>query len=302
MNTASIAEKARYLKLSALTLSEGMRTGAFRSCFRGSGMEFDGVREYEAGDDIRSIDWNVTARTGNPFIKLYREERELTVFLVVDDSLSMTTGTASVSRKQMALETCALLAFAAEYNSSPIGSVVFDGIVGRVFKPRTGHDHLLSLLRDIEQRKRLVRGSALSAAIAGASQVLRTRSLVVIISDFRSAGYEKSLGILSRRHDVLAIRLTAPTDGKLPQAGYLSFRDPESGHHEEYPTNSSSFRSYWEREARESITRWEHQCVRLGASPLLISVEDDPGAVLTRFFSGRRGSVSWNDSSLGDGL
>ncbi|HHU36260.1 MAG TPA: DUF58 domain-containing protein [Treponema sp.] len=302
MDTSRIAEKARYLKLSAFTLSEGMRTGAFRSCFRGSGMEFDGVREYEPGDDIRSIDWNVTARTGNPFIKLYREERELTVFLVVDDSLSMITGTAGVSRKETALEACALLAFASEYNASPFGSVVFDGAVGRVFKPRTGRDHVLSLLSDLEQRKRIEKGSVLSAAISGASRVLRARALVVIVSDFRSAGYEKSLGILSRRHDVLAIRITSPSDSILPNTGYLSFRDPESGHQEEYPTGSPAFRSYWEREAQESITRWEYRCLRLGAFPLIMTTEDDPGAVLTQFFSGRRRSASRNTTFLGDGV
>ncbi len=302
MNTIRLAEKARYLKLTALTLSEGMRTGSFRSCFRGQGMEFDGVREYERGDDIRAIDWNVTARSGKPYVKLYREERELTVFLVADDSLSMTTGTRTRTRKDAALETCALLAFASEYNASPIGSVVFDGSVGRLFKPRTGRDHVMSLLGDFEQRKRIRAGSVLDSAIAGASRILRSRALVVIVSDFRSAGYEKSLGILSRRHDVLAIRITAPFDSGLPYAGYLSFCDPESNLVREYPTSSASFRAFWERDHREAVSRWEQRCLRLGISPLVMPLEEDVGMVLTRFFSGRRTAGYGRQGGEGDRL
>ncbi len=300
MNSVSISEKARYLKLAAFNLSEGMRTGSFRSCFRGQGMEFDGVREYAAGDDIRSIDWNVTARSGKPFVKMYREERELTVFLVVDDSLSMTTGTADRSRREAALEASALLAFACEYNASPVGSVVFDGSVGRVFKPRTGRDHLMSMLSDLERRERVSTGSALAGAIGGASRVLRSRALVVIISDFRASGYEKEFGILSRRHDVLAVRVTASCDTRLPSAGFLSFRDPESAFIRDYPTSSRAFRLYWERENREAITRWEQRCLRLGVSPLILPVEQDTGMVLARFFSGRRSSVIQRHIIAGD--
>jgi len=300
MNTSRLAEKARYLKLTALTLSEGMRTGSFRSCFRGQGMEFDGVREYESGDDIRSIDWNVTARSGRAFIKLYREERELTVFLVVDDSLSMTTGSPSVSRRDVAIEAAALLAFASEYNASPVGSVVFDGAVGRVFKPRGGRDHILSLLGDLEQRSRITTGSALSGALAGASRVLRSRALVIVLSDFRTGGYEKALGMLSRKHDVLAVRISSAQDARLPQAGYLSFRDPETGTVRDYPTSSAAFRTSWERENREAVSRWEQHCLRLGVAPLVIQAEEDVGTQLVSFFSGRYSFTKQRHAGHGD--
>jgi len=264
-----------------------MRTGGFRSCFRGQGMEFDGVREYERGDDIRSIDWNVTARSGKPFVKMYREERELTVFLVVDNSLSMGTGPGSVSRREKALETAALIAFAAEQNASPVGSVMYDGISGKVFKPRSGKDQVLTILSSLEHGSDPVRGSVLGSALAGASRVLRSRSLVVIISDFRTAGYEKALGILSRRHDVLAVRITSPMDAELPRAGYIPFFDPETGVTASLPTGSAAFRETWAREHRESVSRWEHVCLRRGVSPLLLSTEDDAVRVLSRFFSER---------------
>lgn len=288
MNASYIADRARYLKLAAISISEGMRTGGFRSCFRGQGMEFDGVREYERGDDIRSIDWNVTARQVKPFVKMYREERELTVFLVVDASLSMDTGPGTVSRREKALETAALIAFAAEQNASPVGSVAFDGVSGKVFKPRAGKDQVLAILGSLDNRKKSVRGSALGNALSGAARVLRSRSLVVVVSDFRSAGYEKSLGILSRRHDVLAIRISSPVDAALPSAGFIPFYDPETGIHASLPTGSPSFRDYWKKENAESVTRWEHICLRRGVSPLIISTEDDAVRKLSMFFSGRR--------------
>jgi len=288
MNTSYIADRARYLKLAAISISEGMRTGGFRSCFRGQGIEFDGVREYERGDDIRSIDWNVTARSGKAFVKMYREERELTVFLVVDDSLSMTTGPGSVSRREKALEAAALIAFAAEQNASPVGMVMFDGVSGKVFKPRSGRDQVLSILTSLDRRERPIAGSVLGSALAGASRVLRSRSLVVIISDFRTTGYEKALGILSRRHDVLAVRIISPADNELPKAGYVPFVDPESGIRASFPTGSAAFREHWARENRESVSRWEHVCVRRGVSSLLLSTEDDAVRELSRFFSGRK--------------
>ena len=155
---------------------------------------------------------------------MYREERELTVFLVVDDSLSMTTGPGSVSRREKALEAAALIAFAAEQNASPVGMVMFDGVSGKVFKPRSGRDQVLSILTSLDRREKPVAGSVLGSALAGASRVLRSRSLVVIISDFRTTGYEKALGILSRRHDVLAVRVISPADSELPNAGYVPLR------------------------------------------------------------------------------
>lgn len=287
MNVSYISDRAQYLKLAAITISEGMRTGGFRSCFRGQGMEFDGVREYERGDDIRSIDWNVTARNGKPFVKMYREERELTVFLVVDASLSMDTGPGKISRREQALETAALVAFAAEQNASPVGSVVFDGISGKVFKPHSGKDQILMILSSLTHGDNSIRGSSLGSALAGATQVLRSRSLVVIISDFRTTGYEKALGIMSRKHDVLAIRITSPSDEELPAIGYLPFFDPETGVSASFSTSSAGFRKQWARENRESISHWEYVCQRRGVAPLLLSTEDDALPVLSHFFSER---------------
>ncbi len=288
MSASSIAERARLLKLASLSLSEGMRSGGFRSCFRGQGMEFDAVRAYERGDDIRSIDWNVTARSAHPYVKMFREERELTVFLIFDVSLSMDTNGGTVTKRAKALEAAALLAFAAGHNASPVGAVTFDRQLISVYKPSTSRDQILSILVSLEHDRPSGPGSALSGALAGAARVLRTRSLVVVLSDFRTAGYEKSLALLARRHDVVAARVGSPADSALPVAGLVPFRDPETGIEGLLPTGAAAFRESWEREHREHLARWEQSCLRRGATPLLLSTETDSLRELSAFFAGVR--------------
>lgn len=290
MNTSFLAERARYLRLASLSVSEGMRTGAFQSRFRGQGMEFDAVREYERGDDIRSIDWNVTARSNRAFVKVYREERELTVFLVLDVSHSMGEADAAGSKTGKALEAAALFAFAAEQNASPVGASVFALTSGTAFRPRAGKNHILSMLTSLERscfdRGALGNGSSLSSALAGAARVLRNKSLVVILSDFRLSGYEKNLGLLSRKHDVLACRIVSPFDSVLPECGLLPVRDPENGWESLLSTSHTQFKSLRERDYVESIERWEQICRRRGVFPLLLSTAADTVKELSSFFVG----------------
>lgn len=288
MNTSLLADRARYLKLAALSLSEGMRSGGFRSCFRGQGMEFDAVRAYERGDDIRSIDWNVTARSGHPYVKMFREERELTVFIIFDISLSMETNGGLVPKRAKALEAAALLAFASGHNASPLGAVTFDRQIQTVYKPSTSRDQILSVLVSLENDRASGPGSALAGALAGSSRVLRSRSLVAVLSDFRTAGYEKSLALLARHHDVVAARIESPADSCLPAAGLVPFRDPETGAEALLPTGNPSFREQWEREYRENRSRWEQACLRRGVSPLVLSTEEDTLRELSAFFAGVR--------------
>jgi uncharacterized protein (DUF58 family) len=197
----------------------------------------------------------------------------------------MDTAPGSVSKREKALEAAALIAFASEMNASPVGLVMFDGSSGKVLKPRAGRDQILTILASLDHGNRPCAGSALGGALAGAARVLRSRSLVVVISDFRTTGYEKSLGILSRRHDVLAVRIVSPSDSELPDAGYIQFVDPETGVRASFPTGSASFREHWEREHRESVARWEHVCSRRGVSSLVLSSADDAVRELSRFFS-----------------
>ncbi|ULQ60704.1 DUF58 domain-containing protein [Brucepastera parasyntrophica] len=288
MEKSYIAARAKYLKLAAFSISEGMLSGWFLSRFRGQGMEFDSVREYEPGDDIRFIDRNVTARSGKPFVKIFREERDLTLFLVVDASLSMNSIAGPVSGWEKALETAALLAFAAEQNACPLGAVSFGASVEKIFSPRQGRDYVLTVLSALERTSSGEPGSALANALAGTAKILRSRSLVVIISDFRISGYEKSLGLLARKHDVIAVRITPPASFPFPDSGFLDVADPEMGMHKSFPTGSKTFRSQWERDQKESLMRWKHICLRRNVSPLILSTGDDAVYKFSSFFSDRR--------------
>lgn len=284
----SLIQKASLLHLSAFKIAEGMRSGNFSSIFKGHGVEFTGVREYLRGDDIRSIDWNVTARMGKPFIKMFEEDRELVVFLVVDRSFSMNTGFASKSRLQTASEAAALLAFAAEQNNSPIGAVLFDGQIQFSVSPKSGKNQTMLLIKQLdnmpEEKKA---GSSLASSLQGAYQHLKNRSLVLILSDFRTTGYEKQLAKLAEKHDVIAIRITDISDFQIPKAGYLTFKDPETDKLCRLPTSSSAFQKEWKNTSSKNIERWRTLCLKRGVVPHTLSTNEDIAQNLITFFSAK---------------
>lgn len=282
----SLVKKASQLRLSAFSIAEGMRTGGFRSFLRGQGVEFTGVRDYLYGDDIRNIDWNVTARIGKPYIKLHQEDRDFIVFLIVDQSLSMDTGFAAKSRLETANETAALMAFAAEQNSSPVGAVFFDGEVRFSSPPKTGRNQIMLLLSHLDAYSRNRKtGSLLTNSLQGAYQLLKNRSLVIVISDFRVGGYEKALARLATAHDVIAICITDTSDFELPKAGFLSFTDPETKATQALATSSQGFQKDWNEYGEKRLERWNSLCLKRSVTPLQISTRDDPAAVLSKFFS-----------------
>lgn len=290
-NSETLASRAAALRLLSRNLADGMKQGAFRSSFRGQGIEFSDVREYMRGDDIRAIDWNVTARMGKPYVKMFEEERELVIFLVIDRSASMDTGSEGKSRLDTASEAAALLSFAAEQNGIPVGAVFFDGSVEFSVAPQTGKDRtmmLLSKLDSVPERKET--GTAMEQALRGAHRLLNKRSLVFILSDFRTAGYESELARLATKHDVIAIRTTDKSDSELPEAGCLRFYDTETKVDRLLPTQLPSFRRAWRESNSLHLNRWRYLCLRRGVTPVTMSTSEDPVAVLARVFSTRRGS------------
>ena len=201
-NNESLIKKALYLRLMAEDIAEGMKSGNFRSLYRGQGIEFAGVREYNRGDDIRTIDWNVTARMGRPYIKIFEEERELQIFLIVDSSRSMSleTGTDRRTKYAAAAETAALVSIAAEINSCPTGAVFFDGAIHFSCDPTLGKENTMQILNHLDRLPDVSTiGSVLPNAITAAAKILRKRTLVFILSDFRSSGWEKPLINLAQK-------------------------------------------------------------------------------------------------------
>ncbi|MBQ9539685.1 MAG: DUF58 domain-containing protein [Treponema sp.] len=295
---SSLSKKASLLKLNALSLADGMRSGAFRSLYRGQGLDFDGVREYLRGDDVRAIDWNVTARMGKPFVKVFEEERELDVFIVLDTSLSMRFSSKGHSRMNLALDCAKLLTLASLRNASPVGAVVFDSQIVFSLAPEQGKDHAMLLLSKFEslsadgsrQYKASSPGSYMENAINGAMKLLKKRTLVMIFSDFRMQGYFRSFGQLCQKNDVVAARICDPLDQALPSAGTLLFSDMEGCRRSYLPTSSRSFKSAWLADRQQSLALWKRECLSRGGVPLVMSTDKDSFSQLQAFFSARKGT------------
>ena len=287
-NNESLIKKALYLRLMAADIAEGMKSGNFRSLYRGQGIEFAGVREYNRGDDIRTIDWNVTARMGRPYIKIFEEERELQIFLIVDSSRSMSleTGTDRRTKYAAAAETAALVAIAAEINACPTGAVFFDGAIHFSCEPTLGKEQTMQILNHLDRLPDSpVNGSVLPNAITAAAKVLRKRSLVFVLTDFRSTGWEKPLISLAQKNDVIAINLRDETDEELPSLGTVVFQDAESGLKMNLPSSSPAFKKEWRNYNAMNLNRWQDFCIKHGIMPVILDTKTEPVQILTQIFS-----------------
>jgi len=203
--------------------------GEYVSVFKGRGIEFDEVREYQPGDEIRTIDWNVTARMGRPFIKKYVEERELTVMLLVDVSGSEEFGSVVSFKREVASEIAAVLAFSAIRNKDRVGLIAFTDEVEKFVPPKKGRRHVLRLIREVLYFQPVRRGTKISVALEYLSKVTTRRAVVFVISDFADAGYERDLRIASRRHDIIAVTVRDPRESDFPEIGFVELEDAETG-------------------------------------------------------------------------
>ena len=203
--------------------------GEYHSAFKGQGIEFSEVRPYQIGDEIRSIDWNVSARTGETYVKIFEEEREQTVVLVVDVSGSENFGTTSKFKKEIAAEICAIVGFSAIKNGDKVGLLLFSDVVELFVPPKKGRRHVLRMIRDLFAHKPASKGTDLSLALNHLLRVLRRHSIVLILSDFMDSGYETPLKMLARRHDVVGIHLLDPREQNIPDVGLLELTDAETG-------------------------------------------------------------------------
>ena len=224
---ADVLRQVKTIELRTRRLVNTLFSGEYRSTFRGHGMEFAEVRAYQQGDDYRSIDWNVSARMGSPYVKTFMEERELTVLLVVDRSGSEEFG-APVSKSERGVEVAAVLALAAARQKDRVGALIFSGGIDHVVPPRKGRLHVLRIIRDLLAFRPVDRGTNIAAALAYASRLLRHRSIVVVLSDFRAPGWEDQLGRIGRKHEVVAITVDDPREFELPEAGWIELEDAES--------------------------------------------------------------------------
>ncbi len=249
-----ILKKVKRIEISTRGLVNEIFSGEYHSVFKGRGMSFAEVREYQYGDDIRSIDWNVTARTGTPFIKINEEERELTVMLVVDVSASGNFGTRDRMKAEVAVEICALLAFSAIKNNDKVGLIIFSDRIEQFVPPRKGRKHVLRVLRELLYHKPEGRGTDIAGALEYLSHVTKRRAVVFLVSDFLSPDYQKELSVAGRRHDVVAIRIGDDRETEIPRIGLVEFEDAETGEQLVVDTSSREFQKAFAEltEARES--------------------------------------------------
>ena len=238
-----VLENVRRLEIGTKGLVNEIFSGEYHTVFKGRGMEFSEVREYVPGDDIRLIDWNVSARTGSAFVKIFSEERELSMMLVVDMSRSGTFGTSYRMKDEVAIEICALLAFSAMKNNDKVGLLIFTDKVEKFLPPRKGRQHVLRVLREIVYHEPENTGTNMRSALEYLLRVIRRNSVVFILSDFMDDGYQKSLRVLSSKHDVIAIKVTDKLEMELPDAGLISLVDAETGENVVIDTSDKKIRN-----------------------------------------------------------
>ena len=229
MTTQELFKKVRELEITTRGLVNQVFSGEYHSVFKGRGMEFSEVREYQIGDDIRSIDWNVTARFGHPFIKVFEEERELTLMLLVDMSGSQDFGSRKKTKREIAAEISAILSFSALKNNDKVGCIIFTDIIEKFIPPGKKKTHTLRIIREILNFQPKSRGTDIKGALEYLNSVIKKRSIVFVISDFMDNGYEQIMRIIGKRHDLVGIVLGDEREKTFPSAGLIKFTDPESG-------------------------------------------------------------------------
>jgi uncharacterized protein (DUF58 family) len=279
-----VLRQIRRLQLKARRAVEDLLGGEYHSVFKGSGMAFEEVRAYQPGDDIRSIDWNVTARMGQPFVKRYIEERELTVLLAVDTSGSHQFGTRVQLKREVAAELAAVLAFSAISNNDRVGLVQFTDRVEHFLPPRTGTRHVLRLIRDVLFRPPRRRGTCLREGLDYLNRVLRRRAVVFLLSDFLDRDYEKSFRRTGRRHDLVAVRISDPREEELPAVGLVELEDAESGRRLLLDTSDRAVRDAYRADAaarREAVRQLSRSA---GVDLIEVSTDGSHLDALIRFF------------------
>ena len=282
-----ILRQVKLLELRTRGLVNSLFTGEYRSVFKGQGMEFSEVREYQPGDEVRSIDWNVTARMRKPYVKRYIEERELTVMLVVDLSGSERFGTRTRFKSELASELAAVLAMSAIRNNDRVGAVLFTDRIEHVVPPRKGRRHALRLMRDLLAFEPIGTGTDIAAAVDYAGKMLVHKAIIFVVSDFQEAELEQPLKLLAQRHDVVAVTVDDPSEQELPDLGLARFLDPETGDTLDVDTSDPAVRERFAAAVSEEISTRKRLLRRLAIDE--IPLHTDGGVVdpLIKFFRTR---------------
>ncbi|MBK8490645.1 MAG: DUF58 domain-containing protein [Saprospirales bacterium] len=287
METRELLKKVRKIEIKTKGLSRHLFSGEYHSAFKGRGMSFSEVRAYQYGDDIRNIDWNVTARTGDPFIKVFEEERELTVMLLVDVSQSAFFGTTTQLKRELITEICAVLAFSATQNNDKVGAILFSEGIEAFIPPKKGRQHILRIIRELIDIEPGKQGTDIGQALEYFNNVIKKRSICFLCSDFQANSYETPLRVVARKHDLVGIHLFDPREVDLPDVGLIRARDAETGRLGWIDTSSKRIRQRFSESFRQKEERFLTSFRRNGADTLRIQTGESYVNVLLQFFKKR---------------
>lgn len=287
MIPAEVLKKIRQIQIRTTHMVSDLFAGQYHSVFKGQGMEFQEVREYQAGDDIRTIDWNVTARMGHPFIKKYVEERELTVMLIVDISGSNQFGSVSQIKRDLAAEVAAVLAFAAIQNNDRVGLILFTDEVEHFLPPRKGTRHVLRVIRDVLYFKAKKPGTSIRSALHFLNNVATRKTVTFLISDFIDHNYETALAVSAKRHDLISVQIRDPRESSLVPAGVVEWEDAESGRRVLIDTSDAATRRAFDQQVAQRQAYLRDLLRKRGIDVIELTTNQPYARELVRFFRKR---------------
>jgi uncharacterized protein (DUF58 family) len=287
LETREILKKVRQIEIKTRGVVNEIMSGEYHAVFKGRGMNFAEVREYQLGDDVRAIDWNVSARMGHPYIKLFEEERELLVMLLCDVSSSSHFGSGENMKVEMATEMAAVLAFSAIKNNDKVGLLLFTDKIEKYIAPRKGKSHILRILRELLTFEPQRQGTDIRGALEYMNSVVKKRAIAFLISDFIDEGYDKAMRIVGRKHDLTAVHVTDPREHLLPNVGLVRVHDAENGKPLWLDTSSAKVRKQLDQNFRAWQAGVKTQCQRSGVDYLPLSTDVDYVRPLIQFFKRR---------------
>jgi len=287
MDTKELLKKVRKIEIKTRRLSDHVFGGEYHSTFKGRGMTFSEVRQYQYGDDVRAIDWNVTARCNEPHIKVFEEERELTMMLMVDVSGSKFFGTQNQFKDEMATEISATLAFSAMQNNDKIGLILFSDDIELFIPPKKGRSHVLRIIRELIEFKPKSKKTDIGAAFKFLSSVMKKKAITFVLSDFVADDYDQTLKIVGRKHDITGIRIYDQQEETIPNLGLVQMKDEETGQVQVINTASKKVRTNYAAFYKEKATYFEESFKKSGSGALSTRVDEDYAKKLLGYFKNR---------------
>jgi len=287
MDTAELLKKVRKLEIKTKGLTKQIFSGEYHSAFKGRGMSFSEVRDYQYGDDVRNIDWNVTARTGGPHVKIFEEERELTVMLLIDVSASSFFGVSSRFKSDMMTELAAVIAFSAITNNDKVGAIMFSDHIEKYLPPKKGKQNILRIIRELLNLTPEKSGTNLSEALIYLNNIEKKRSIVFVLSDFMADSYQQALTIAAKRHDIIGVHIFDDRERQLPDIGLLHVEDAETGQRRLIDTSDATLRNNYAAYFTANQERFQKDFALAKSDTISISTEEDYIKAMQVFFKRR---------------